>query len=265
MGYSNGPRVGEEFLLNTRCLRTDRETEVSIQAYYAGPYTAILAELDHYELGGLPELRLPEGVRLKLELGEALSRRSSGRIYTGDPIELAYVASIVRSAAAVTREARVESNGEERILGFRTAPSGGGLYPIELYVGAMGVVGLETGIYRYQPKRDSLLRVGGEKAVERLLNCFNVQEEMITLHRANLVALLVGRPWRSMRKYGPRGLRYLLIEAGAITQNIHLATQALGFSSVDCASVVDAEVHEVLDIDGLYEALIHTIVIGYEG
>jgi hypothetical protein len=24
-------------------------------------------------------------------------------------------------------------------------------------------------------------------------------------------------------------------------------------------------VHEVLDIDGLYEALIHTIVIGYEG
>jgi SagB-type dehydrogenase family enzyme len=68
-----------------------------------------------------------------------------------------------------------------------------------------------------------------------------------------------------MRKYGPRGLRYLLIEAGAITQNIHLATQALGFASVDCASVVDAEVHEVLDIDGLYEALIHTIVIGYEG
>ena len=105
----------------------------------------------------------------------------------------------------------------------------------------------------------------GEDTIERLVGCFSVREEVITLQRAATVALLVARPWRSMRKYGPRGLRYALLEAGAIAQNIHLATQALGFASVDCASVVDDEVHETLGLDGLYQTLVHAIILGYAG
>jgi SagB-type dehydrogenase family enzyme len=263
LGRGGDSRLAEEFLLNTRYERADRETETSIEAYFASAYTATLSELDNDEPAGLIELALPEGVPLSLAVGHALARRSSGRIYTGDPIELAYLASIARSAAGVTREASVESPGGERTLRFRAAPSGGGLYPIALYIGALNVTGLEAGVYRHHPRRDSLLRVGDDAAVQRLLDAFVVHEEAITLQRADAVVLLVGRPWRSMRKYGPRGLRYLFLEAGAIAQNVHLATQALGFASVDCASVVDEEVHEALELDGLYRALVHSILIGY--
>lgn len=260
-----GSRVAEEFLLNTRYERADRETETSIEAYFASAYTATLSELDNDEPAGLTEFPLPEGVALSLALGHALARRSSGRVYTGDPIEIAYLASIVRSAAGVTREASVDSPGGERTLRFRAAPSGGGLYPVALYVAALHVTGLDVGVYRYQPRRDSLLRVAEATSVQRLVDSFAVHEEAITLQRADAVLLLVGRPWRSMRKYGPRGLRYLFLEAGAIAQNVHLATQALGFASVDCASVVDEEVHEALELDGLYQALVHSILIGYSG
>jgi hypothetical protein len=31
---------------------------------------------------------------------------------------------------------------------------------------------------------------------------------------------------------------------------------------VDCASVFDDEVHEALGIDGLYECLVHAILVG---
>jgi SagB-type dehydrogenase family enzyme len=267
LSHAADARVAEEFLLNTRHRRDDRETEMSIEAYFTGPYTAILAELDQDESAGLDELPLPDGVRLRLELGHALARRASGRVYTGDPIELSYIATVVRSAAAITRTARVQSqfDGQERTLRFRSAPSGGGLYPIDLYLGALSVTGLPEGVYRYRPHRDSLLRVGGETTLQRVMRCFNVYEGVITLTRADAVALLVARPWRSMRKYGPRGLRYLFLEAGAISQNIHLATQALGFASVDCASVVDDELHEAMDLDGLHQALVHSIVIGYAG
>ena len=265
LGRFADPRVAEEFLVNTRHLRQDRETEVSIEAYFSGPYTATLEALDQEDASEQNEFSLPDGVALRLELGRVISRRSSGRAYTGDPIELSYLASIIRSAAAVTREVKIDTPEKERRLRFRSAPSGGGLYPIELYVGASAVSGLNPGIYRYRPRRDSLLRVGGDDSLQRLLKCFSVHEEVITLKRAAVIALLVGRPWRSMRKYGPRGLRYVFLEAGAISQNVHLATQALGFSSVDCASVVDDEIHDVLNLDGLYQTLIHVIVIGYAG
>jgi SagB-type dehydrogenase family enzyme len=65
-----------------------------------------------------------------------------------------------------------------------------------------------------------------------------------------------------MRKYGNRGLRFLFLEAGAMAQNIHLACEALGLGSFDCASVYDDEVHEALGIDGLHESLLHTVIIG---
>jgi len=265
LGRGGDSRLAEEFLLNTRYERADRETETSIEAYFASAYTATLSELDNDEPVGLTEVVLPKGVPLSLAVGRAFARRSSGRIYTGDPIEIAYLASIVRSAAGVTREASVGSPGGERTLRFRSAPSGGGLYPIALYVGAIRVTGLEVGVYRHHPRRDSLIRVGDATSVQRLLDSFAVHEEAITLERADAVMLLVGRPWRSMRKYGPRGLRYLFLEAGAIAQNVHLATQALGFASVDCASVVDEEVHATLELDGVYQALVHTILIGYSG
>ena len=52
------------------------------------------------------------------------------------------------------------------------------------------------------------------------------------------------------------------IAAGAMAQNVALATTALGYGSVDCASIYDDEVHEVLRFDGVASALIHTIIVG---
>jgi SagB-type dehydrogenase family enzyme len=77
--------------------------------------------------------------------------------------------------------------------------------------------------------------------------------------------LLVGRPWRSMRKYGARGMRHVFLEAGAMAEHVHLAATALGLGSVDCSSVYDDEAHEALGMDGLYEALLHVVVVGSEG
>jgi SagB-type dehydrogenase family enzyme len=89
-----------------------------------------------------------------------------------------------------------------------------------------------------------------------------VPDELISLGRANVVFLLVGRPWKTMRKYGARGMRFLFLEAGAITQHINLAAVAAGFGSVECGSVYDDEVHEVLQLDGVYEAVLHSVVVG---
>jgi SagB-type dehydrogenase family enzyme len=155
--------------------------------------------------------------------------------------------------------------GGQANLRFRTVASGGGLYPVDLYALCTGVRDLERGIYKYISTRDRIIRVADHEIVPKVLGCFAVPDDVIALSRATVVFLLVGRPWRSMRKYGARGMRFLFMEAGAISQNIHLATQALGFGSVDCASVYDDELHDVLAMDGTFQSLLHTVVVGYQG
>jgi SagB-type dehydrogenase family enzyme len=147
-------------------------------------------------------------------------------------------------------------------LRFRATASGGGLYPVDVFVAVLNVRGLPRGIYCYNPPEHSVTAVAGTDGVAALLECFAVPEEVISVRRANVVLLFVGQPWRSMRKYGARGMRFAFMEAGAMAQDVALATTALGYGSVDCASIYDDEVHEVLRLDGVASALIHTIVVG---
>jgi nitroreductase len=60
-------------------------------------------------------------------------------------------------------------------------------------------------------------------------------------------------------------MRHALLEAGAIAAHINLAAAALGLGSVDCSSLFDDEVHEALGVDGIYEAVVHAVVVGVSG
>lgn len=263
---SNTRRVAEDFFLNTRFVRHERETEASVRSYFFDPGIVMSSMVGQADTTGLRVVGLPTGVRLRRELGDVLGRRRSQRVYTGDPMPLEYLATLVRSAGAVTGRATADlMNGEQATLHFRTAPSGGGLYPVDVYLVALRVTDLERGIYRYGPLDDTLVHLRGEQEVDSLMSAFAVPEDLITIQQSNVVFLLIGRPWRSMRKYGDRGARFLLIEAGAISQNIHLATESLGYGSVDCASVYDDEAHEALGLDGLFQTLLHTVIVGYPG
>jgi len=266
LSHSNTIRLAENFLTNTRLLRSDQESRASIESYFADSGAFMISMLGHEQKKESRELKLPKGVRLQMGIGEVLSRRRSIRNYTGDSIELDYLSTILKSASGITGYAELQlTQGGEATFQFRTVPSGGGLYPIDLYVVVLRVRDLERGIYRYDPVTDTLLHTGSSSDTDKLLQCFAVTDEVIAISRANAVFLLVGRPWRSMRKYGDRGMRYVFLEAGAIAEHINLAIAALGLGSVDCASVYDDEVHEVMNLDGLYEALLHTIVMGCPG
>jgi SagB-type dehydrogenase family enzyme len=262
----NDGRIAEDFLINSRLVRCDRESDASIASYFSDAAIAMLSKLGQEEDSGLPVLSLPESIGLHLELGEAIARRRSIRSYTGDKLGLDYVATILRSAAGITGVAEVDlALGGESLLRFRATPSAGGLYPIDLYVVALKVADLDRGIYRYNPNKDELVQVRASSAVEHLIESLAAPDEVISIRQANAVFLLVGQPWRSMRKYGARGMRFLFLEAGAIAENINLATMALGFGSLDCASFYDDEVHEAMNLDGLYQTLVHTVIVGHPG
>jgi SagB-type dehydrogenase family enzyme len=259
----SGGRVAEEFLINSRLRRRDFEIGLSGLNYFTEAAVAMLSLLGREDRRGSHYVLLPKSVELQMNLCEVIRRRRSVRTYNGDALPLAYVATIIRAACGITEQ----TAGRDGFpgLALRSTPSGGALYPIDLHIAALHVEGLPRGLYVYDPYVDGLWQTGDDEGVTLLLEALALPGQVITEKQASAVCLLVGRPWRSMRKYGERGMRYVFLEAGAMAEHISLAAVALGLGSVHCASFYDDEVHEALEVDGLYEALIHSVFLGTPG
>jgi SagB-type dehydrogenase family enzyme len=185
-------------------------------------------------------------------------------LFTGDPIDLRQFAAVIRAAAGVTGhgDADLPESGEHVTVQFRSVPSPGGLYPVDLYMAVQHVTGLRSGLYRYVPRRDRLYQIQDEKAFDAVRGAFSFPDQLISISAANVIFLLVLRIQKLMRKYGDRGVRYAFIEAGEITQSIHLAVTALGFGSVECAGFYDAEMLDLLGLSPGTNAVVHTVVMG---
>jgi len=193
-----------------------------------------------------------------MQVGSAIARRHSTRRYTGDPMPLRALSTILWAAAG--RSVRPGEASEPAV--FRTTASAGALYPVSFVVAALRVDGLPAAVYAYEPARHGLREIADRHALPAVLAALASPDELIMVSRACLLGLLTARPWRSMRKYGARGMRHVFLEAGAVAAHTHLACAALGYGGVDCSSVFDDEIHQALGMDGVHEALVHTMVIG---
>ena len=123
--------------------------------------------------------------------------------------------------------------------GYRTCPSAGALYPLELYVVT------QDGTDHYVPQKHAMdqhiaadLRGKLQKAA---LNQPWVGQAPATIVIAAVIA-------RTQRKYGTRARRYVLMEVGHAGQNILLQAEALGLGAVPVAAMEDAEVGRVLSL-----------------
>lgn len=191
----------------------------------------------------LPEPRYDGNVSLE----QALLQRRSVRDCTGEPLTLAEVSQLLWAAQGIT-DAR----------GFRTAPSAGALYPLELYVVVGDVRGLTAGVYRYEPEGHQLLRLtdGDERPglAEAALGQGFVEAAAVDF-------VVTGVYERTTAKYGDRGVRYVHQEAGHAAQNLCLQATALGLGAVPVGAFYDDEVIRLLNLPG-NETPLYIIPVG---
>jgi SagB-type dehydrogenase family enzyme len=256
--------VGEDFLLNSQMKRGDREREFSIGSYFTDVAQTLISLIDERDEGDLKKISLSKGVPLSMELGLAMAMRRSCRSFTKDPVDFDYLSTILKASMGVSADQTVRlSNQQDHVtIPLRMVPSAGGLYPVSLYLAVYNVSSLERGIYIFNPKKNSLIQIFDETILEPLLKTYSAPKGTISIEEAGAIAFLIGMPWRSMRKYGNRGLRFMFHEAGGISQNFHLATTCLGLGSVDCGGFYDEEVHKLLNIDGVNQSFLHAIFLG---
>lgn len=217
---------------------------------------AELAESLSYH--GYPVVPLPEShLPLNMSLGDAILKRSTARQMTPRPVDLQTVATLLHCGYGITRDQR--SLGYPRA--FRTTPSGGALYPLELYCHSAHTDGFEGGLYHYSPAENHLRRLSRGDHTETIAKAL-VQQNIA--HEASLVVFITALFDRSTFKYGDRGYRFALIEAGHVAQNLDLTATALGLASINLGGFYDRKIDDFLDLDGLTHSTLYVVAIGKE-
>jgi SagB-type dehydrogenase family enzyme len=140
----------------------------------------------------------------------------------------------------------------------RTVPSGGALFPLDLYVAVARVDGFEPGLYHFDPLQRRFARIGGDAM--RSLADATIQPE--TIETASAVFVIAGSFWRSRFKYGQRALRFVCIEAGHVMQNLLLTATMLELTHRPIGGFYDDEVADVLGLDGVNEAPLYMMPVG---
>ena len=142
---------------------------------------------------------------------------------------------------------------------FRTAPSAGALYPVETYLSVQNVTTIEPGLYHFQPAEFNLDKLSegysGNKVAEASLS-------QSFLAKAGVVFIWSAVVRRNFSKYGHRGMRYVLMDAGHICQNVLLAAEALGLGACPVAAFYDDELNALLGLDGSDESVIYLAAVG---
>ncbi|GAB6148761.1 SagB/ThcOx family dehydrogenase [Stetteria hydrogenophila] len=182
----------------------------------------------------LPEPRLESGV----DALEAVRLRRSRRSYGGS-LSLQDLGDVLYYSVGVT--GRAWWGGPKRAY-----PSAGALQPLEAYVAARSVEGLEPGVYHYNPGEHALELVAPGDYSERLAWASLGQEHV---GEAPAVIALTAVLPRTASKYGYRSYRYTHIDAGHAGENIYIAAEALGLATVAVGAFYDFELCKLLGAD----------------
>jgi len=167
---------------------------------------------------------------------EALSKRRSVREYQEVPLSLEEVGQLLWAGQGVTDS-----------RGLRTAPSAGGLYPLELSVVVGDVAGLEAGVYRYVPARHALTQELAGDVREALAQAAYDQEWVAD---ARAVIVVSGVYERTRPKYGARAEQFVHMEAGHVGQSIALQATGLGLGTVTVGGFDPSRVQALLMLAG---------------
>ncbi len=196
---------------------------------------------------GAPRQKLPAGIpSLSLSLADAVRGYTPATGFSGEPISLATLASLLQLANGVTGVIPGSEPPDYR----RAAPSAGALYAGEVYVVAERVDGLAPGVYSYAVAEHALVSIGSGA----------VPEEASSAACAVLLSNVFERyAWR----YSQRGYRYALIDSGHIGENLRLASAAAGLGHASPLRFRDDALNALLGLDGREEAVCALHAVGF--
>jgi SagB-type dehydrogenase family enzyme len=201
-----------------------------------------------------PKIALDKQIPESIDLFSTIRTRNSDNVFSLRPIflkELSLLMEYSCGKTSLTKSSR-----------FRRAhPSAGARYPIETYYfNFRSSNELPEGLYHYNV-RDHVMDVL-PKEQEFTPDYIDSIFAYPWVKNASGAIVMTSVFDRTQNKYGERGYRYVLLEAGHIGQNIQLVSNALGLKSCPMAGTRDELIEQILEIDGITESVMYTVIVG---
>lgn len=132
----------------------------------------------------------------------------------------------------------------------RGTASGGGLYPVVIYLLLRDRLGLQPGVYQYDDAHHALtrLRLGSFEA--SVATAINFQEA----DSSDLLVILTVRFWKSLFKYHNFGYQVTMQDVGACIGSMEQVAQALGWNTTIIYWFRDSLISSLLGLGGDSEA-----------
>lgn len=180
----------------------------------------------------------PPGPPPELSLAEALTRRRSWREPSPEPLAGQLLSTLLHWSVG---------HDERGSTGARTVrrhyPSAGARFPVELYLAALRCDGAPEGVYHVATPPRALERLcSPDRLPDQITRIFGYD----WIRHARAVLLLTAIIDRTAVKYGSRGYRYALLEAGHAAQNVCLVATALGVETAPVGGFADCGVMRLI-------------------
>lgn len=184
-----------------------------------------------------------------ISVEKALADRRSHRNFQNKAISIDQLSQILWAAYGVTSP-----------NGFRTAPSAGALYPLEIYAIVGNVEKIEPGVYKYIPEEHKIVRTIDKDIREALCEA-TLGQKMVREAPASIFYSAIFS--KITERYGERGReRYVYMGLGHSAQNIYLQAEALQLGTCAIGAFIDSRVSQVLQLPANEEPL-YLMPIGY--
>lgn len=252
------PSLYELFHENTKLNEiTEQDLSLRIAALYEDPPRLEASRTAVKVYPYARRLALPPAPEPAEPLHRVMRRRRSARRFRAAPLSLPQLSYLLGLSYGITGALEVDGAVIQKL---RAAPSAGALYPLELYpiVLAAGE-GLPAGVYHYNVPGHCLEVVRPGEFRAGIISAMPAGFSLATAAAVLVLSVAFGK---TTHKYGERGYRFALLDAGHAMQNVCLTATALDLGAYPVGGFREDELDALLGLDGLGETALYAAVLG---
>jgi SagB-type dehydrogenase family enzyme len=191
------------------------------------------------------------------ELAAVLQRRRTWREFARAPMARADLATLLGLTWGIQRRSTIPGQGE---VVFKTSPAGGARHPIEAYLLALRVAGVERGWYHYDAVAHRLERLPGRGASASAASLLGGQTWFGDAAAVVFMTAVFAR--EQWRYASPRAYRAVLLDAGHLCQTFCLLATSLDLAPFCTMALDDRAIERALGIDGISESVLYAAGVG---
>jgi len=195
-------------------------------------------------------------LKIKRNIVECMEKRHSGRQFSGYTMGFREFSSICRYSFGLSRR---QMNYGGVAAPARYYASGGGLYPVNVFVYVNNVAGISKGLYRYQTGSHSLYPGKNSFDTHKFLQYGNFDFDNFSF-----LVLYEYDFNKNYLKYGELSLLITLVEVGILSHQLELVATSMDFTVCQIAGFDKQYAEKELDLDGINSHILFTNICGRE-